>query len=69
MEYIREPHKAYSLLYHLIFIVKYRQKVFLNIIGIIKDTKTKILKLSNIFEVKVVELNPLGIGSSKLHLI
>jgi len=56
MEYHREPHKVYSLLYHLIFVVKYRQQVFLEKIGIIKDAKNKILELSNNFKVKVVEI-------------
>ena len=34
MEYHREPHKVYSLIYHLIFVVKYLQHVFLENSGI-----------------------------------
>jgi len=66
MEYHREPHKVYSLLYHLIFVVKYRQQVFLEKIGIIKDVKNKILELSNNFEVKVVEIE---CGIDHIHLL
>ena len=42
MEYRKDPHRVYSLTYHLIFVVKYRQSVFLEEIGIIKALKTKI---------------------------
>ena len=66
MEYHREPHKIYSLLYHLIFVVKYRQQVFFEKVGIIEAVKTKILELSNNFDVKVVEIE---CGIDYIHLL
>jgi putative transposase len=66
MQYHREPHKVYSLRYHLIFVVKYRQQVFLEDIGIIEDTKAKILGLSKNFEVKILEIE---CGNDYIHLL
>lgn len=66
MQYHREPHKVYSLLYHLIFVVKYRQQVFLEDIGIIEDSKAKILELSKNFEVKILEIE---CGTDHAHLL
>ena len=66
MEYQKEPHKVYSLLYHLIFVVKYRQQVFPEKIGIIEDVKTKIMELSKNFDVKVVEIE---CGIDHVHLL
>lgn len=66
MEFHKDPHRVYSLIYHLIFVVKYRQPVFLENIGIIEDTKTKIVELSKNFEVKVVEIE---CGIDHIHLL
>lgn len=66
MLYHREPQKVYSLIYHLIFVVKYRQQVSLEDIGIIEDTKAKILELSKNFEVKILEIE---CGTYYIHLL
>ena len=66
MEYHKDPHRVYSLIYHLIFVVKYRQPVFQGDIGIIKTVKTKIVELSKNFEVKVVEIE---CGIDHIHLL
>ncbi|MHA1488907.1 MAG: IS200/IS605 family transposase [Promethearchaeota archaeon] len=66
MEYHKDPHRVYSLIHHLIFVVKYRQRVFLEDNGIIEDVKTKIVELSKNFEVKVVEIE---CGIDHIHLL
>ena len=66
MEYRKDPHRVYSLMYHLIFVVKYRQPVFIEEIGIIEALKTKIINLSEKFEVKVVEIE---CGIDHVHLL
>ena len=66
MEYRKDPHRVYSLIYHLIFVVKYRQPVFIEEIDIIKALKTKIIELSENFEVKVVEIE---CGIDHVHLL
>lgn len=66
MEYRKDPHRVYSLTYHLIFVVKYHQPVFIEEIGIIEALKTKIIELSENFEVKVVEIE---CGIDHVHLL
>ncbi len=66
MEYRKEAHKVYSLMYHLIFVVKYRQKVFLDDVGIIEDCKEKINELSTNFDVNLLEIE---CGSDHVHLL
>jgi len=66
MQYNQEPHKVYSLIYHLIFVVKYRQQVFLDDIGIIVDIKEKIQNLSKNFDVNILEIE---CGSDNIHLL
>ena len=66
MEYRKESHRVYSLTYHLIFAVNYRQPVFIEEIGIIDALKTKIIELSENFEVKVVEIE---CGVDHVHLL
>ena len=66
MEYQKDQHRVYSLMYHLIFVVKYRQHVFLEDSGIIEAIKTKIVELSKNFEVKVVEIE---CGIDHIHLL
>ncbi|MBD3214424.1 MAG: IS200/IS605 family transposase, partial [Candidatus Lokiarchaeota archaeon] len=46
MEYRKDAHRVYSLTYHLIFVVKSRQPVFIEGIGIIEALKAKIIELS-----------------------
>ena len=65
MEYHKDPHRVYFLILHLTFVVKYRQSVFLETIGIIEDIKTKIQELSKNFEVKVIEIE---CGIDHVHL-
>ena len=55
VNYTKESHKVYSLIYHVIFVVKYRQKVFKDEIGIIEDFKLKCEEISKEFEVEVLE--------------
>ncbi|MGV9171470.1 MAG: transposase [Promethearchaeia archaeon] len=43
-------------MYHLIFVVKYRQKVFVEDIEIMGDIKYKIVELSERFDVEVLEI-------------
>ena len=66
MEYRKDPHRIYSLIYHLIFVVKYRQPVFLEEIGIVEAVKTRIIELSENFEVKVIEIE---CGVDHVHVL
>ena len=66
MKYRKEAHKVYSLIYHLIFVVKYRQKVFLDDVGIIEDFKEKISELANNFDVDLLEIE---CGIDHAHLL
>jgi putative transposase len=56
MKYQKENYKVYSLIYHLIFVVKYRQKIFLDDTGIINDLKEKLVKLAKTFDVELLEI-------------
>lgn len=66
MEYQKEAHKVYSLIYHVIFVVKYRQRVFPDGHDIINDTKERIKELSEEFEVEVLEIE---CGIDHVHLL
>ena len=55
VKYNKEAHRVYSLIYHLIFVAKYRQKVFKEEIGIIEDFKNKCIEISKEFEVQIIE--------------
>ncbi|MBD3213609.1 MAG: IS200/IS605 family transposase, partial [Candidatus Lokiarchaeota archaeon] len=66
VEYRKDAHRVYTLTYHLIFVVKSRQPVFIEGIGIIEALKTKIIELSENFEVKVVEIEW---GMDHVHLL
>jgi putative transposase len=66
MEYQKEAHRVYSLTYHLIFVVKYRQSVFIEEIGIIEALKSKVIELSENLDVKVVEIE---CGIDHIHLL
>jgi putative transposase len=66
MVYRKDAHRVYSLTYHLIFVVKSRQPAFIEEIGIIEALKTKIIELSENFEVKVVEIEW---GIDHVHLL
>ena len=66
MQYQKEAHKVYSLYYHVIFVVKYRQKVFLEGHDIINDAKEKIVELSESHDVEIVEME---CGIDHVHLL
>jgi len=66
VKYNKEAHKVYSLIYHLIFVVKYRQKVFKDDIGIIEDFKNKCEEISKDFEVSIIEQE---CGLDHVHLL
>ncbi len=62
----KEAHKVYSLIYHLFFVVKYRQKVFVDEIGITKVFKGKVNDLSRMFDVELLEIE---CGIDHVHLL
>lgn len=66
IQYNKEPHRVYSLIYHLIFVVKYRQNVFIEDIGIIGSIKEKIIELSENYEVEILEIE---CGIDHIHLL
>jgi len=66
MKYQKEAHKVYSLRYHVIFVVKYRQRVFLEGHDIINDAKEKIIELSSNFDVEMLEIE---CGIDHVHLL
>ena len=66
MKYQKEAHKLHSLYYHVIFVVKYRQQVFLEDHDLINDTKEKIIELSENFDVQIVEIE---CGIDHVHLL
>jgi len=66
IQYNKDAHRVFSLIYHLIFVVKYRQKVFVENVGIIGDIKDKIIELSEGFEVEVLEIE---CGIDHIHLL
>lgn len=65
MNYNKEAHKVYSLNYHLIIVVKYRKKVFLNE-DLVNEFKTMSEKISNDFDVKILEQE---CGSDHVHMV
>lgn len=66
MKYRKEAHKVYSLQYHVLFVVKYRQPVFLEGHAIIHDAKEKILELSSNFDVELLDIE---CGLDHVHLV
>jgi putative transposase len=56
MFYNRESHRVYSLIYHLIFVVKYRQNVFVDDIGIINELKEKFKDICDSNDVELIEI-------------
>jgi putative transposase len=66
MQYQKEAHKVYSLYYHVIFVVKYRQKVFLEGNDIINDAKERMVELSESHDVEIVEIE---CGIDHVHLL
>ena len=65
-QYNKEAHRVFSLIYHLIFVVKYRQKVFKENVGIIEDFKSKCIEISKDFEVSVIEQD---CGIDHVHIL
>jgi putative transposase len=64
--YIREDHRVYSLIFPLIFVVKYRQKVFQEGIGIVEDMKLKLVEIADNEKVKILEIE---CGIDHVHLL
>lgn len=65
-KYNKEAHKVYSLIYHLIIVVKYRKNVFVDTINIIDDFKNKCEEISKDFDVNVVEQE---CGEDHVHIL
>lgn len=65
MKYKKEAHKVYLLNYHFISVVKYRKNVFTND-NIINDFKEIVKKISNDFDVEVLEQE---CGLDHYHLV
>ena len=63
--YTKEQHRTYSIILHLIIVVKYRQKVF-DTGDIINDMKLKLKEISNSFDVKILEQE---CGIDHIHLL
>lgn len=63
--YKKEQHRVYSIILHLIVVVKYRQKVFTEE-NIINDLKSKLKEISNNFEVEIIEQE---CGIDHIHLL
>ncbi len=61
MDYDRRPHSKYLILYHIIFVTKYRRKI-LNIIDIVSIFR-QIELVSNF---KIVEI---GVDTDHVHLL
>jgi putative transposase len=64
--YTREEHRVYSLIYHLIFVVKYRQKVFQEGIGIVEDMKERLLFIAGENGIDILEIE---CGIDHVHLL
>jgi len=56
---------VYSLIYHLITVVKYRKKVFIKD-DIISDLKSKIIEISKTFDVEILEQE---CGDDHIHIL
>lgn len=54
-KYNKDAHRVYSLNYHMIFVVKYRKQIFVDSINIINDLKNQFEKISNDFNVDIIE--------------
>lgn len=66
IQYNKEPHRVYSLIYHLIFVFKCRQNVFIENARIIGDIKDKIIELSENYEVEMLEIE---CGIDHIHML
>lgn len=65
-DYTYEEHRVYSLIFHLIFVVKYRQKVFQDGIGIIEDMKERLVSIAKEQKVEIIEIE---CGIDHVHLL
>jgi len=64
-DYNKKNHKVYSINLHLILVIKYRQKVFVDE-DIINDIKTKLVEISKDFNVSIIEQE---CGDDHIHLL
>jgi len=65
-KYNKEAHRVYSLNYHMVFIVKYRKKIFTDETNIINDLKNMIEKISRDFNVIIIEQE---CGVDHIHIL
>lgn len=61
----KKSHKAYKLMYHLILVIKYRKKVFVND-EIINKMKQKLINISKDFDVQIVDQ---GTDQDHIHIL
>ena len=61
----KTKNSVFSLQYHLVTVVKYRQKVFLED-DIVSDIKTIISNIANTFEVEIIEME---CGTDHIHVL
>lgn len=59
LKYRKKAHKVYSLHYHLVFVVKYRQDVFVEEYEIINFIKSMFEEISEEYGVEIEEVYPL----------
>ena len=66
MKYTKEAHKVYSLHYHLVFVVKYRQNVFLEDHELIHFMKNTFKDISEEYGVEIEEME---CGTDHVHVV
>jgi len=66
LKYRKEAHEVYSLHYHLVFVVKYRQNVFVEDHEIINFMKTKFEDISEEYGVEIEEME---CGTDHVHVL
>jgi len=64
-KYTKESHRVFSLNYHIIFVVKYRKKIFTNDM-IINCVKEQFEKISKDFSVNIIEQQ---CGDDHIHIL
>jgi len=62
----KDDHRVYSLNYHMIFVVKYRKKIFVDENNIINDIKNIMEKIAIDFNVNIIEQE---CGLDHIHIL
>ena len=65
-KYTKDEHRVYSLLYHMIFVVKYKKPVFLNRDDITNDLKSQLEIIAKTFDVDIIEQE---CGNDHIHIL